>query len=651
MKLIWTKLPVALLCCFALNSCGTATSWHTLDETYKWGSSERAGLPRQRLLPQFLDSKSKQGESFYQYYFIQEPSQSKDSNYDDKTILFCAGGPGRNPMLEMEKDDNFLAGLPGYRVVYFHIRGSGFSQIPESNKYDHYLKSRYVVEDMEFIRQKILGDKRWAAVVGYSYGTVLAQQYAYEHPAKLNKLILAAPMSRHQFSAAASANKREEMQPEMLEQMRVRETQLRHEMREKDMESLKEILARDDFNVLQMLIDDRSVSLVDFVPRVVRTVLEDVDVVAGSLPLLNDAYAELQKDYDRLDPKGKREQYKNLFEYSAAFFRALRKIRDIGWVPGSDTKTTSNQDRIATIVLNEVLQHTKGISLAEKLKTKLELAKYEKHLCDLRLDFKTDQEIKKMAASAGVILVPLNKETNRLKTYIPYICEGPRILADVDNEGSGRVFDVMSFYDGLNTDVLIDIRPNDEPGGSNLISRISRRKPLLGRRLTRIGRSLYEEPKAWNPAEFKHGIPTLIIKGGADPVPVGGAADYIYDSGLMTQEKLLLEFPGIGHYLNLQETSLRGILKEQNGRWNDCELDLENKTLKNTRTCLIGLFLNDSLHGQNRDQLLEAIGLELKCRVENISKKTPAISGLRARSGNEPYRTILVTKSCDQAPI
>ena len=50
----------------------------------------------------------------------------------------------------------------------------------------------------------------------------------------------------------------------------------------------------------------------------------------------------------------------------------------------------------------------------------------------------------------------------------------------------------------------------------------------------------------WDPAEFSHGVPTLILKGGADPVSAGDAGDHIYSEALRGP-RTLIKFPGIGH--------------------------------------------------------------------------------------------------------
>ena len=86
----------------------------------------------------------------------------------------------------------------GHKVAYLHVRGSGFSQIPQSNKFDRFLRADYVIEDIERVRLKELGnDTPWDAIWGESHGALIAQKYAYKYGTdKVKKLILIGPPSR-----------------------------------------------------------------------------------------------------------------------------------------------------------------------------------------------------------------------------------------------------------------------------------------------------------------------------------------------------------------------------------------------------------------------------------------------------------------------
>ena len=59
---------------------------------------------------------------------------------------FVAGGPGQ--MILASPGENFVD-MMGYRVIYFHLRGTGFSQLPPDPAFDRYIRTDYVVEDVE----------------------------------------------------------------------------------------------------------------------------------------------------------------------------------------------------------------------------------------------------------------------------------------------------------------------------------------------------------------------------------------------------------------------------------------------------------------------------------------------------------------------
>jgi pimeloyl-ACP methyl ester carboxylesterase len=82
-------------------------------------------------------------------------------------------------------------------IIYFDMRGVGLSAIPLPNTYDQFLRAKFVVEDIEMIRQKVLDNKPWDAIYAHSYGTIVAQQYASKYSANVEKLILSAPVSRN----------------------------------------------------------------------------------------------------------------------------------------------------------------------------------------------------------------------------------------------------------------------------------------------------------------------------------------------------------------------------------------------------------------------------------------------------------------------
>lgn len=136
------------------------------------------------------------------YSFIKP---SKPNSQTPKNILYIPGGPGTIVDLEdvdFDRDGNVNAlevlENAGHNVAYLHVRGSGSSPIPQSNKFDRFLRADYVVEDIERLRRYLLGnDTPWDAVWGESHGALVAQRYAYKYGTdKVKKLILVGPPSR-----------------------------------------------------------------------------------------------------------------------------------------------------------------------------------------------------------------------------------------------------------------------------------------------------------------------------------------------------------------------------------------------------------------------------------------------------------------------
>ena len=75
--------------------------------------------------------------------------------------------------------------------------------------------------------------------------------------------------------------------------------------------------------------------------------------------------------------------------------------------------------------------------------------------------------------------------------------------------------------------------------------------------LRRVGVDLSEQICFWNPEEHAHDISTLILKGGADPIISGCQAENVFMKGL-TGERVLIEFPGVGHLMQLPNFAATG---------------------------------------------------------------------------------------------
>jgi proline iminopeptidase len=102
-------------------------------------------------------------------------------------LLVVHGGPGAS-------HDYFLPHLlplaRNHRVVFIDERGSGRSQKLEDTRL---YTVENMVEDTEAVRRALGLGK--VALLGHSYGGVLAQAYAFKYPASLSKLLLCSTFS------------------------------------------------------------------------------------------------------------------------------------------------------------------------------------------------------------------------------------------------------------------------------------------------------------------------------------------------------------------------------------------------------------------------------------------------------------------------
>jgi len=104
---------------------------------------------------------------------------------DGETVIFLHGGPGQGsqtfarfagPVLERN-----------LRMVYLDQRGSGRSDRPSGQGF--YSIDR-LVEDIELLRLALGKDR--VSLIGHSFGSILAIEYAARYPLHVNRIVLAA---------------------------------------------------------------------------------------------------------------------------------------------------------------------------------------------------------------------------------------------------------------------------------------------------------------------------------------------------------------------------------------------------------------------------------------------------------------------------
>ena len=100
----------------------------------------------------------------------------------DPTILFLHGGPGYNSASFEATSAQNLANA-GYHVIVYDRRGEGRSPDPKAA-----YSFEQSFEDLNYLYKKFRLKK--AALIGHSFGGMLATLYAEQHPEKVNALIL-----------------------------------------------------------------------------------------------------------------------------------------------------------------------------------------------------------------------------------------------------------------------------------------------------------------------------------------------------------------------------------------------------------------------------------------------------------------------------
>lgn len=545
----------------------------------EWSSEEcskvvrRDALLEEHIVEQYIDSVRKEGQAFSLYYFV------KDLTFDNSekpTILFAAGGPGQ--MVLASSGENFVD-LLGYRVVYFHLRGTGFSQLPRDTSCDQYLRTDYVIEDIEAIRRDLLDNSKWVAIIGHSYGAVVAQCYAHKFPDSVEKVVLSAPilpvsvLVRNHLVRVSSAES-------------------------KPLESLRRIYYRDVFAFLDDIpIGNNSASTKEYIVTQAENVLGKLDRSYWNLQFVADEYTRLEQQLKDDD-----------LDLGAPFFSAIRKLRLCGWLPldvpltrGADIEVDTAQLESGLIIADAILKKFTRFILREEV---------EKQMTNARDQKKDDLRI-------IVVALDLSNRSIPVKT----------------SQNTARAYYVISLYDGLNEKFLRELQPGSDArkGIQSIVDR-----NVSNRLLEKAAWELTEAPEPWDPAKKKHGRPTLILKGGADPLNESGEAKYYLDHGL-TGDRALVEFPGVGHSMALPHpllnsgAEINAITIERDGKSNEESLG--------TREALIHAFLAKTYVEFKKTKILTEIDAAFEDALNGFDKSRPwkQKSGRSLKRGQERF--------------
>jgi pimeloyl-ACP methyl ester carboxylesterase len=506
-------------------------------QTQEWEKKEMdsIGLPKTDMRKleklKLLPDKPSCGESdctFDLYYFVGRGFNTGDS--DRKNILYIPGGPGEI----VDRQPHELEFLEQkHNVIYFDVRGTGLSLILGPNKYDRFLRARFITSDIEELRRKVIpNNKPWDAIYAHSYGTIVAQQYAkLPGPEKVKKLILSAPVSRHVdldiephheamiLSNLLNIYKHHTSNPDckwngVFNTLKILAA---------DLISLwatgtsQEFLDRtNDFCFLTQ-------GQVDEIKGKLKEHLKDFDA-RGSIGFVIANYNELAKgddDFKAENPKAK-------YPYPERFFLALKQLELFGSPAQKSSDLPAeikNRQVDAALIVGYYLlsdsqdavspKCNKRASIWKGLMKLIGVLNFGEHFC-LRVE------------KAGDALESPKEPRSR----------------------SVRAANVLGIHDGLNRWPFRLLKVNNDClKGKNLkdfASEASTTSKTGRDLLKRVGTDPDEPICLWNPKKYSHGIPTLILKGGADPVIAGGQAEDFIKNGV-TNERVLIEFPELGH--------------------------------------------------------------------------------------------------------
>jgi pimeloyl-ACP methyl ester carboxylesterase len=504
----------------------------------------------------------------------------------EKTILFISGGPGdivdpKNRPLSGLEDD--------YNIVYFDVRGTGLSAIPNSNRYDKYLRARYVVADIERIRQA-LEIEAWAAIYAYSWGTIVAQLYAEESEKiaqksqnlaegtpsgkLLEKLILSAPVARRHKDteqdrrAMIRANLEDIFRnyrspPEQCSSIFEQNFERRVERAVKGTVSRSNEVffpeGTDEFCFL-------SPQAISDVGNKLSEVLEGLDVEYHSMGFVLGGYQDLIK-------KG---SLSKKFPYPQEFYAAIRRLEFMG---GAEQPSLPYDDGARRLKFNAALILGYYLTFSDVILRDEDHALNPINGCKpeapllkgvpVMRRFPAVKDPSGTRASMGL------NDDNDLKLYWHrrycrrIDASRGELLLESANADSLRARNVFGIYDGLSRVLVGALRREYESGEvkdqcfqgkdiQDVANGTLEVNEALRTEAQKLGYDLSEEICPWAPSEHRHSTPTLILKGNADPVVAGQQAEEIFYNGL-TGDRVLIEFPGVGHNMTLSDIKIENV--------------------------------------------------------------------------------------------
>ena len=465
----------------AFSGCMSSTNlWQEGDR----GTQFSIETDAQRVISVPLDPYNPLAGRFDLNYFIRHQKGDRPK----KTVLYIAGGPGE--FVEVSQGNltpaSFVT-LNEYNQIYFHLRGAGRSQINPSNQYDKYVRTTYAVHDIEEIRQDLIRqdlmrpDGKWDAIIAWSYGTVLAQQYTSLHQSHVDKLILISPLSNHNLAASGEKRRTEARQIWRRTLENIYDAKQYPKLVSRNDPRVKEFFDLEPRDKLKIL--DTVFGSTDAYGTYTPGVIENVESAFGSLQFVMD-------NYDYLAKLGELKRY-DLDRYRCSFFYSLHSLRLLGWIGDNLDNQTDAAKNIRDAILGN-----------------------------------------RTSASAND-------------------CVGNRPF-------SQRAFYSIGYRDGTNSRFVREYLANGRKEARDALRKSAgeaHEKRGVNEYVEKLGIDDDDEVEPWDPADYKHSRPTLILKGNADPIVVGDQAEHFLTDALLGP-RILISFEGVGHELNLPNIKL-----------------------------------------------------------------------------------------------
>jgi pimeloyl-ACP methyl ester carboxylesterase len=468
-----------------------------------------------------------------------------------KSILFIAGGPGQimKRVLEPGKT-RFLDFLEDkYNVFYFDIRGAGFSAIERPNKFDTALRAAHVVEDIERIRIKELGaNGTWDAVYGHSHGTIVAQLYANSSPIgspRLNKLILSAPLSRLKDFEEARIDMLVKNFESILKNYR------QHPAGENCPAGTPpdEPLSAEGTDNFCFLTTGNN-GMVQTLVSKFRGKLTGLSETFGSVGFVAEFFDRIKE----LEPK--LVTFPSKFPYPIGFYNALKGLSFFG---GTESQPLEAVDFVRQARVNSAFLLAYYLALDEET--------------DFAPGARLNPRECKTDAPFFEGVTNHDQHDGWKQAFCDRYLKALTALRQMDEAvpDSKRANTVYGLNDGINRFIfaILNVSPTQRCIDSSRVKNFANDTDADTHKAARavarrIGIDLTKPICLWNPEEHAHSIPTLILKGGADPLISGCQAEKVFTNAL-TGGRVLFDFPGVGHLLQLPNFEANGVTTDGKG--------------------------------------------------------------------------------------